>query len=63
MTPVKPILKPINKHLMETSDGADELCAVADLLEQAARKLRRWRLCDDVAVRPKLSQRAQRWRR
>ena len=41
MTPVKPILKPINKHLMETSDGADELCAVADLLEQAARKLRR----------------------
>jgi len=22
MTPVKPILKPINKHLMETSDGA-----------------------------------------
>ena len=41
MTPVKPILKPINRHLMETSDGADELCAVADLLEQAARKLRR----------------------
>jgi hypothetical protein len=26
---------------METRDGADELCAVADLLEQAARKLRR----------------------
>jgi hypothetical protein len=26
---------------METRDGADELCAVADLLEHAARKLRR----------------------
>ena len=25
MTPVKPILEPINKHLMETRDGADEL--------------------------------------
>jgi hypothetical protein len=41
MKQFKPILKPINEHLMETRGGADELCAVADLLEQAARKLRR----------------------
>jgi hypothetical protein len=40
MTPVKPILKPINEHLMETRDGADELCAVADLAKRRSARFK-----------------------